>query len=73
MSHIIQVVGYQPRAGTPLEEYSDFPIGMKLSFEDVDKMTDIGHFPPGIILQARGGRPCVVRGAYFEEQRVEAM
>ena len=73
MSHVIKVVGYQPRSGTPLDDYTDFPIGQTFSLEDVDKMTDLGHFAPGVILQARGGKPCVVRGAYFETQYVEAM
>jgi len=73
MSHVIQVVGYQPKSGTPLDDYADFPIGQKFSLEDIDKMTDLGHFPPGIILQSKGGRPCVVRGHYFEVQYVEAL
>ncbi|MFA5368113.1 MAG: hypothetical protein WC333_09560 [Dehalococcoidia bacterium] len=73
MSHVIQVVGYQPRQGTPLDDYSDFPIGQVFSLEDVDKMTDLGHFPPGIILQAKGGKPCVVRGHYFDTQYVEVL
>ena len=73
MSHVIQVVGYQPRNGTPLDDYSDFPVGMTFSLEDVDKMTDLGHFTPGIILQAKGGKPCVVKGSYFQEQWVEAL
>jgi len=74
---MIKVIAYQPTPGTPLEDYKDFPIGMDMSMDDVRKLTDMGHFPPGIVLRGecagRLSRACVVRGHYNTDQKVEVL
>lgn len=69
----IFVVGYRPRRDVPLEDYPDFPIGRQFNWLELEAMTDQGVLPPGVILQARGGRPCVVVGSYGQEQSVKLL
>lgn len=74
---MIKVIAYQPTPGTPLEDYKDFPIGMDMSIDDVDQLTDMGNMPPGLVLRGesagRLSRACVVRGHYNEKQWVEEL
>jgi len=67
------VVGYQPRASIPLEDYGDFKIGSRFTLEELDRMTDFGVIPPGTILQMPGGAPCVIRGDYNARQCIEVL
>lgn len=62
------VVAYAPRRGLPVEDYNDFPLGMVLNFHDVQATITLGNFPPGLVLQAPGGQPCVVVGQYGNQE-----
>lgn len=77
MKPSVFVVGYQPRPGVPLEDYTDFQVGTSFSLEDIDHMTEMGVLPPGIILmgkqQGKLSKPCVVRGHYGQIQTLEVM
>ncbi len=66
----ICVVGYQPKPDVPLEDYPDFPIGREFRAIEIQTMQRDGVMPPGLILQVRGGEPCVVKGAYGTHQKI---
>ena len=70
---MVQVVGYQPVNGIPMEEYFDFPIWSKWPDEEVAVMAANGVFPPGLILQMKGGHPCVIVGKYEAPQVAERL
>lgn len=77
MAGHIEVIGYAPVNGTPLDDYEDFPIGRSFTWDDIDSMTEQGVLPPGIMLQGVRGqlksRICKVCGHYNETQWVEAV
>jgi hypothetical protein len=62
------VVGYQPRESILPDDYSDFRVGARFDFNEAVEMARAGVFPPGIILQAPGGYPCVIEGGYDTPQ-----
>lgn len=62
------VVGYQPRESILPDDYRDFRVGARFDFVEAAEMARAGVFPPGIILQAPGGYPCVIEGAYETNQ-----
>jgi len=62
------VVGYQPRESILPDDYRDFRVGTRFDFVEAVEMARAGVFPPGIILQAPGGTPCVIEGAYETNQ-----
>jgi hypothetical protein len=62
------VVGYQPRESILPDDYRDFRVGAKFDFVEAVEMARAGVFPPGIILQAPGGVPCVIKGGYDTPQ-----
>jgi hypothetical protein len=68
MKPSIYVVGYQPKPGIPISDYLDFCVGSQFGWLEVESMTKQGVFPPGIILQAKGGCPCVIVGPYGHQQ-----
>ncbi len=68
MTRAVYVVGYQPRESILPEDYGDFRIGTAFDWESAQIMARDGVFPPGIILQMRGGVPCVIEGAYESGQ-----
>lgn len=70
---MVYVVGYQPVAGIPINDYFDFAIGSKFQDEEVKKMAEIGVMPPGLILQMLGGWPCVIKGDYETPQTAERL
>lgn len=69
----IFVVGYQPQPGIPMEDYTDFGINMKFNWLEIEEMVNQGVLPPGIILQAMGGKPCVIVGKYGTQQEVNVL
>jgi hypothetical protein len=69
----IFIVGYQPEKGIPIEEYTDFHIGREFNWMEIETMISMGVLTPGVILQARGGKPCVVKGGYGADQHVEIL
>jgi len=62
------VVGYQPHEGILPDDYGDFRIGAHFDMEQAREMARQGVFPPGIILQCKGGYPCVIKGVYDTPQ-----
>lgn len=67
------VIGYQPKVGVPTEDYQDFPVGTKFTYPEVVYGIDQGTFPPGLILQTKGGPPAVVVGQYGDQQFMPAI
>ena len=66
----IYVVGYQRKRGVELEDYTDFPIGNVYTGMETLQMLKDGVFPPGIMLQMKGGPVGVVRGHYDAPQEI---
>lgn len=69
----VHVVGYQPVTGVMSEDYGDFKIGASFPWREAVVMARDGVFPPGIILQCRGGVPCVIEGDYDHEQTAKPL
>jgi hypothetical protein len=67
----VSVIGYAPHGNVMdqfiLEDYRDFPVGMKMDLETARACLDRGVFPPGVVLYCTGGKPGVVRGVYGNE------
>lgn len=70
MTTHIEVIGYQPKENVPPEDYPDFPIGRSYTEIEMREMLSMGHVPPGLIVACKG-RVGVVKGHYFETQRIE--
>jgi hypothetical protein len=77
MSGHIEVIGYQPVNGTPLDDYADFPVGRSFTWDEIERMTNFGVITPGTLLRGsmgdRKSQICRVCGHYNEKQWVEAV
>jgi len=64
----VVVIGYAPHESFVnadiLDDFRDFPVGMKIELEDARACLDRGVFPPGLVVYVNGGCPGVVRGVY---------
>ena len=69
----VHVVGYQPIGSVLREDYEEYRIGAEYTLLELDAMLGQGVIPPGTILQAVGGVPCIVRGNYYTKQRIEVL
>ncbi|PKO03058.1 MAG: hypothetical protein CVU43_04565 [Chloroflexi bacterium HGW-Chloroflexi-5] len=70
---MVEVVAYQPVLGVPISDYFDFYIGRQFPDYEVTVMAQNGVMPPGVVLQMKGGWPCVVVGDYDKPQKVERL
>jgi len=65
----VEVVGFDPMPGIPLEDYQDFT-NPKLSPTEMNFTLIYGNFPPGLHLAKRSVLH-IVRGEYGQHQRLE--
>jgi hypothetical protein len=65
----VEVIGWDPIPGIPVEDYRDFT-GLRMSPTELNFTLAYGNFPPGLHL-AKKGITHVVRGTYGHQQKLE--
>jgi len=65
----VEVVGFDPAPGIPIEDYEDFN-NLKMSPTELNYSLIYGNFPPGLHLAKRGVLH-IVRGEYGHHQKLE--